>query len=98
MLRLLPSSCALLGWMVLAPLAHALCTSDNVPQPQAVLERFVNADCADCWADPKTPKAGKGTLTLDWVLPGRKGDDAPLAAVALDESLDRLYALKQASP
>jgi hypothetical protein len=87
---------ALLG--LLAPAAHALCTSDGVPQPAAVLERFVNADCADCWADPNTPRAAKGALALDWVLPGRKGDDAPLASVAIDESLDRLYELKLPSP
>ncbi|MCG2593167.1 hypothetical protein LZ009_10275 [Ramlibacter sp. XY19] len=98
MLRLLPSCCVLLGLLALAPVAHALCTSDNVPQPRAVLERFVNADCADCWQDPATPKAAPGTLALDWVLPGRKGEDAPLASVALDEALDRLYELKLPSP
>jgi hypothetical protein len=43
----------------------------------------VNADCEDCWRDPATPRAAPGTLALDWVLPGRKGDDAPLSAVAL---------------
>ena len=98
MLRLLPSCAFLLGLLALAPAARALCTSDNVPQPRAVLERFVNADCADCWADPATPRAAPGTLALDWVLPGRKGDEAPLASVALDESLERLYELKQPSP
>lgn len=95
----LPLHCALLGLAAaLAQPARALCTSDHVPQPQAVLERFTNADCADCWSDPRTPKAAPGTLALDWVLPGRKGDDAPLAAVALDEALDRLYELRQPSP
>jgi hypothetical protein len=93
--RLLPLL-ALLG--LLAPAAHALCTSDDVPQPKAVLERFVNADCADCWQDPATARPGPGTLVLDWVLPGRKGEDAPLSSVALDESLDRLYELKLPSP
>ena len=89
---------ALLGLAALAQPAHALCTSDGVPQPQAVLERFVNADCADCWGDPATPRATPGTLALDWVLPGRKGDDAPLSAAAIDEALDRMYELKLASP
>ena len=98
MLRLLPFRRALLGLLALAPAAHALCTSDNVPQPKALLERFVNADCADCWQDPATAKAGPDTLALDWVLPGRKGENAPLSSVALDDSLDRLYELRLASP
>src|SRR5688572_29498115 len=89
---------AALAFATLAQPAHALCTSDGVPQPQAVLERFVNADCADCWRDPATPRAAPGTLALDWVLPGTKGDDAPLSAAAIDEALDRMYELKLASP
>jgi hypothetical protein len=94
----LPFLAALLGLAALAQSAHALCTSDGVAQPKAVLERFVNADCADCWSDPATPRAAPGTLALDWVLPGTKGDGAPLAAVALDEALDRMYEVKLASP
>lgn len=76
---------------------HALCTSDDVPQPAALLERFINADCASCWTE-RAPQAPAGTLVLDWVLPGSKGDAAPLAAAALDESQERLYALRQAWP
>ena len=92
---LIPATLALAA---LAQPARALCTSDGVPQPQAVLERFVNADCADCWSDPATPAAAPGTLALDWVLPGTRGDAAPLAAVAIDEALDRMYELKLPSP
>ncbi len=87
-----------LACAALAQPARALCTSDGLPQPQAVLERFVNADCADCWSDPATPRAAPGTLALDWVLPGTKGDAAPLSSVALDEALDRMYALRLPSP
>jgi hypothetical protein len=89
---------AVLGLAAVAPAAHALCSSDGVPQPKAVLERFTNADCADCWRDPATPRAAPGTLALDWVLPGTKGDDAPLSSVAIEEALDRLYDLRQPSP
>jgi hypothetical protein len=93
-LRLLP---ALL--LALLPLtARALCTSDNVPQPAVVLERFINADCAECWRDPATPKAEAGTLVLDWVIPGRQKADAPLAVVALDEAMERLYTLRRPVP
>ena len=75
------------------PAAHALCSSDGAAQPVAVLERFLSADCADCWTDPGAPKADGNTLALDWVLPGRQGDNAPLSAVALREAQERLQAL-----
>jgi hypothetical protein len=88
-----------LALLLACPLAaHALCTSDRVPQPAAVLERFVSADCSDCWRDRATPEPAAGTLAIDWVLPGRQGEDAPLAAVALDEGLERLEALRRPVP
>lgn len=79
--------------------AQALCTSDGAVQPAAVLERFINADCATCWTDPATPKPSSAqTLVLDWVVPGRRGDDAPLSAVASNEALERLQALRRRLP
>lgn len=77
---------------------HALCTSDQVPQPAAVLERFINADCADCWQDPATPTGTRGALVLDWVVPGHKGQDAPLSVVAAGEARQRLAALRRPVP
>ena len=94
MLRLLLCTC-----LLASPLAaRALCTSDDVPQPAAVLERFTSADCAECWRDPATPRPATGTLALDWVVPGLKGEDAPLSAVALDEALERVYGLREKPP
>jgi hypothetical protein len=78
--------------------AQSACSSDGRPQPVALLERFINADCDDCWRDPATPAAGPGELALDWVLPGGKGDDAPLAAVASRDGLARLEALGREPP
>jgi hypothetical protein len=78
--------------------ARALCTSDQVPQPQVVLERFLSADCDACWRDPRTPVPGANTVVLDWILPGRLGDDAPLSAVAKQDALDRLAALGKTVP
>jgi hypothetical protein len=78
--------------------SQSFCASDGQPRPVQLLERFINADCESCWADPATPKAGANTLAIDWVLPGSKGDDAPLSAVAARESLDRLAALRQTPP
>ncbi len=85
--------------LLLLPLAaRALCTSDEVPQPQALLERFTNADCAECWRDPRTPRPGPDTLVLDWIIPGRKGENAPLSVVAMDDAVERLYMLEKPVP
>jgi hypothetical protein len=78
--------------------AQSFCASDGQPRPAQLLERFINANCESCWADPATPKAAAGQLALDWVLPGDKGEDAPLSAVAAREALDRLAALRQGPP
>jgi hypothetical protein len=78
--------------------AGALCTSDGIAQPAAVLERFISADCADCWRDPATPRADGDTLALDWVLPGRQGEDAPLSVVASRDAPARLRALGRQPP
>lgn len=81
-------------------LAHgqSLCSSDGQPAPITLLERFTNADCATCWADAATPAAGPGTLALDWIVPGRLGDDAPLSAAASRDALQRLESLNQNRP
>jgi hypothetical protein len=89
---------AVLALAALPLAAQALCTSEGVPQPRALLERFTNADCAACWRDAATPAAGPDTLALDWILPGSQGDDAPLSAAASDDALERLHALKRAPP
>lgn len=87
---------------LLAPLQNALaqssCASDGQPRPLQLMERFINADCESCWQDPATVKANKGDAVLDWVIPGSKGDDAALSAVASRDGLSRLEALKQPVP
>lgn len=78
--------------------AQSSCSSDGEPTPRVLLERFVSADCDTCWRDPATPSAKPGETAIDWVIPGRQGDDAPLSAVAVRDAVLRLAALKQASP
>jgi hypothetical protein len=75
-----------------------VCSSDGQPAPTALLERFINADCAGCWTDLAAPKPRPGQVALDWIVPGGRGDDAPLAAAARREGLDRLAALGRAVP
>lgn len=79
--------------------ARALCTSDGVVPPRAVLERFTSADCATCWEDPATPTpASADTVVLDWIVPGLKGDDAPLSTVATGDAVERLHLLGRPVP
>lgn len=78
--------------------AQSYCASDGQSRPVALLERFINADCLDCWSDPATVRAGPRELALDWVLPGTQGEDAPLSAVATRDGLKRLQALGTATP
>jgi hypothetical protein len=78
--------------------AQSFCASDGQPRPVQLVERFINTNCESCWANPATPKAGPGQLAVDWVLPGDKGEEAPLSAVQAREALDRLAALRQSPP
>lgn len=90
------ATCLALAALPLA--ARALCTSEGVPQPLGVVERFINADCATCWGNPATPEAAANMLALDWVVPSSRGDDAPLAAVASADAPARLQALGRTVP
>ncbi len=87
----------LLSASLAAPWARAqsYCASDGQVRPTMLVERFINADCAECWSDAATPAPARSGLALDWVVPGSKGDDAPLAAVASRDALTRLEALKK---
>ncbi|MGV3572166.1 MAG: hypothetical protein ACO1PB_16330 [Ramlibacter sp.] len=89
---------ALAAAAALPALAQALCTSDDVARPAVLLERITSADCADCWVERTTPQAAANAIALDWVVPGLRGDDAPLAAVATDDALLRLAFLGQQPP
>lgn len=71
-------------------IAQAVCASDGQPRPVALMERFINADCEACWRDLGTRQATSGQAVLDWVLPGSRGDDAPLSAVASRDGVKRL--------
>jgi hypothetical protein len=57
----------------------------------AVIEHFVPAACADCWAAEAPAPAG--AWRLDWIVPG--ADDAPLSAAALPDATERLQRLGQ---
>lgn len=79
-------------------LAQANCSSDGAARPAVILERFISADCAECWSTPALPAANDGvrTVALDWIVPGAAGDDAPLSAAATRDALLRLADLGRA--
>ncbi|RZJ16481.1 MAG: hypothetical protein EOO54_16955 [Haliea sp.] len=89
-----------LAVLLAAPLANAqsFCSSDGQPRPLALLERFINADCQACWSDPSTPAPQPRELAIDWIVPGDKGEDAPLSAAARVEGNTRLAALGRKPP
>ena len=94
--RLLAAAVLLAG--SLGAQAQSFCASDGQPQPVQLMERFINADCESCWSDPATPKPGRQAIALDWIIPGSRGDDAPLSAVATRDALARLETLKAGVP
>jgi hypothetical protein len=66
--------------------AHPDCPAANA---SAVIERFISADCADCWTrEPQETPTARQWL-FDWIVPATRGDDAPLAPAAPTEALDR---------
>ena len=85
-----------LAWLLTAggpAQAQSVCSSYGQRQAAGLHERFINADCAGCWTAGGTPAARPGELSLDWVLPGSQGDDAPLSAVARRDGMERLQVL-----
>lgn len=90
--RLLALAALLLAATTHAQSTHAqsTCSSDGQASPHAVRERFLSAQCADCWATAGSPVPA-GTVALDWIVPSaEQGDEAPLSAAATRDSLERL--------
>lgn len=77
----------------LPALAQAACSSDGQRAPVALMERFISADCATCWAAADTPRPPQAAVALDWIVPGTQGEDAPLSAAATRDAAVRLQAL-----
>ena len=68
---------ALLASAPLLALAQSTCNSDGQPQPRVLYERFISADCDSCWASAPAHVPGASTLVVDWIVPGRLGDEPP---------------------
>jgi hypothetical protein len=99
-LKQLAASLALLAGLSPGVGAQGVCSSDGQPQSVRLLERFLSADCEPCWTTGAAlaPNGAGTALTLDWIVPGRLGDDAPLSAAASRDALTRLADLRRAAP
>lgn len=58
-----------------------------------VVERFISADCETCWGAGSAQTLPASTWVLDWIAPGTRGAEAPLAVASLPEAAERLQAL-----
>lgn len=55
----------------------------------AVLERFISADCPDCWSAPTVAAAPPGAWLFDWIAATPADTEAALAAAATVEAQER---------
>jgi hypothetical protein len=85
-------------WAAHSAQAQSSCASDGQATPVALVERFISADCEACWSEPQATPPSAKTLTLDWIVPGKRGEDAPLSAAASQDALMRLQTLGRAAP
>jgi hypothetical protein len=83
----LATSCVAAG--AAAPAAAASAPAACPRESAAVLERFIDAECATCWTDAAVPRPATNEWLLDWIVPTAKGDDAALSAAAPVEALAR---------
>jgi hypothetical protein len=76
--------------------AQSSCSSDGLRPVQQLTERFISADCLDCWTAPLAmPHVAKAGLILDWIVPSAAGDDAVMSAAANRDASMRLEALNR---
>lgn len=85
------------AWLAPGAWAQSFCASDGQASPLTLIERFMSADCEACWQKAQ-PKPSERALTLDWIVPSGRGDEAPLAVAASPEALLRLESLGRAAP
>lgn len=98
-MRLFVIATALIASTPLLAWSQSVCSSDGQVQPVALVERFISADCERCWAESSAHAPGASALLVDWIVPSPvTGDDAPLAAAATRDALERLTQLQRPVP
>jgi hypothetical protein len=81
-----------------AALAQPAAAPDCPRAGAAVVERFISADCADCWSAADVAAAPPGSWLFDWIPHTNAGTDAPLAAAANNEAKERAQRAGGPSP
>ncbi|HSW04131.1 hypothetical protein [Aquabacterium sp.] len=91
--RFLPCLALIAACAASASPAAPGCPRNNAP----VTERFISADCPDCWAAAQGADTPAGWL-FDWITPAAQGPDAELAAAAPLEARERAERAGAAPP
>jgi hypothetical protein len=60
-----------------SPESPSSCSSEGQRPPNGLVDRFISADCADCWTRQPALRAGPRAVALDWIVPGTQQEDAP---------------------
>ena len=81
-----------------SPGSPSSCSSEGHRPPNGLVDRFISADCADCWTRQPALRAGPRAVALDWIVPGTQQEDAPLSAAASRDALLRLQTLNLSAP
>ena len=97
-MRRLLTPLALLGCLAQGSWAQTACSSDGQAAAKTLVERFISADCERCWGQGEAAPADPLALTLDWIVPSARGDEAALSAAALRDAQARLDALARPAP
>ena len=64
----------------------------------AVVERFISADCPDCWSASDVAAATPGSWVFDWIAHTPTGPEAALASAASTEAQERAQRAGGPSP
>lgn len=64
----------------------------------AVIERFISADCPDCWSAADVATAPSSAWSFDWIASTPAGSEAALAAAANSEARERAQRAGGPSP
>jgi hypothetical protein len=72
---------------------------ESCPRPlRAVVERFIDAECGDCWTRRPRGGAERDAWSIDWIVPSARGEDAPLSAAELGAAKERADRIARALP
>jgi hypothetical protein len=76
-------------WAAGAASAQAVAAPACPRAGAAVVERFISADCADCWSAADVAAAPAGSWLFDWIAHTNAGTEAALAAAANADAQER---------